>query len=142
MKAVQDLASDEAISLDDDIDGLKTALENSKFIAEADQASHKETATAAATLVKILSKAGLDQWRKSEVKQLIRETNPAVQQAIGGFVDILDVDLRQSLVNEKTAIHTLMCNNRPVVHSTYLNSGLSGHQECLKWGIERSSLTF
>jgi cell fate (sporulation/competence/biofilm development) regulator YlbF (YheA/YmcA/DUF963 family) len=104
MKALQDLASDEAISLDHDIDGLKTALENSKFIGEADQASNKETATAAATIVKILSTPGLDQWRKSEVKQLIRETNPAVQQAISGFVGILNVDLRQSLVNEQTAI--------------------------------------
>ena len=104
MNSLGDLAADEVATADADIDGVTAALERANFIGDSDKQIGKETATAAATIAKKLSHAVLNEWRKSKIKDLIRENDGAFRNVIAGFTEVLDKDLRRSLQTEAIAV--------------------------------------
>jgi len=103
MGALGDLAADRLPTVDDEIDGISKSLETAKFIGDADAKIGRETATAAATIAKVLVRVTLDHWRQSQVVKLIKETNPHLEVVVAGLKETLDQDLRASLVNEESA---------------------------------------
>jgi len=104
MNALGDLAADDLVSVDSEIDGLTKALEDAKVIGKADSNVSKETATAAAAIAKILTRAVLNGWRQGQVCEIVSEVDPHLQEALAGLTAVLDQDLRGSLENERTAI--------------------------------------
>jgi hypothetical protein len=104
MNALGDLAADEVANMDANIGDLTTALENAKFLGDSDEQIGKETVTAAGTIAKKLSYAVLNEWRKSKIKDLIRENDGAFRNVIAGFTEILDKDIRGSLKTETIAV--------------------------------------
>lgn len=104
MSSLGDLAADKLPNVDSEIDGLSKALETAKFVGDGDQQIGKETATAAASIAKVLIRAGLDGWRQREVVKIVKETNAPLQDVVAGLKEILDKDLRMSLQNEEIAV--------------------------------------
>lgn len=104
MNSLGDLAGDQVATIDTEVDGVTAALEKVKFVGEADKQIGKETASAAGTIAKKLGNAILQQWRKSKIRDLIRETDEPLQNTIAGFTAVLDKDLRSSLRNEEVAV--------------------------------------
>lgn len=104
METLGDLASDHVATIDDDIDNINTALATTKFIGDGDRSQNIETASAAGAIATIVGNAILDRWRKDKVVEIIQSANPNLQVAIAGFTAVLDIDLRESLNNEKAAI--------------------------------------
>lgn len=104
MSTLGDLAADQLPNVDSEIDSLSSALEKAKFIGDGDKQIGKETASAAASIAKVLIRASLDGWRRREVARIVKETNPALQNTIAGLKEILDQDMRDSLTNEALAV--------------------------------------
>jgi len=104
MDALGDLAADELTSVDSELDGLSKALEEAGFIGDADKVISKASASAAAAIAKVLIRVVQDGWRKGEVCKIVLEVNPHLQEALAGMKEVLDLDLRTSLQNERAAI--------------------------------------
>jgi len=119
MAALGDLAADELPIVDNEIDALGNALEQAKFIGDADAAIKKETATAASTIVKVLSRAVLDHWRQSQVRQIIRETDQSLQTVVAGLREIVLKDFTASLDTEAEAIRKYF--EKPIADATSRN---------------------
>lgn len=104
MSTLGDLAADQLPNVDSEIDSLSSALEKAKFIGDGDKQIGRETATAAASIAKVLIRASLDGYRRREVARIVKETNPALQSTIAGLKEILEQDMRDSLTNEGLAV--------------------------------------
>jgi len=104
MSALRDLAADKLPNVDDEIDGIGKSLENAKFVGDGDAQIGKETATAAATIAKVLVRAALDHWRQCQVVKIVKESDPHLQVVMAGLKEVLDKDLRGSLDNEELAV--------------------------------------
>lgn len=104
MSTLGDLAADQLPNVDSEIDSLSNALEKAKFIGEGDKQVGRETATAAASIAKVLIRVSMDGYRRRHVSRIVKETNPALQNTIAGLKDILEHDMRASLTNEALAI--------------------------------------
>jgi len=104
MSVLGDLAADKLPDVDSEVDGLSKALETAKFVGDGDKQIRKETATAAASIAKVLTRAILDGYRQHEVVKIVKETNQPLQIVVEGLKEVLDKDMRESLVNEEVAI--------------------------------------
>jgi hypothetical protein len=102
--ALGDLAADDVPSMDADVDGLVGALDTGKFVGDADGQIGAETASAAASIAKVLLRAVADRWRQERLVELIRETDPRLQTLVAGLREIVDQDLRTSLQQEEEAL--------------------------------------
>ena len=96
-EALGNLASDELVNYDKDIDTLGKAVTNNKFAGEKD-------ADAAAAISKILVRAVTDNWRKGKIQELIAESNKNFQTAIGALQDIVLGGFSMDLEIESTAL--------------------------------------
>jgi len=104
MNVLGDLAADKLPDVDSEVDGLSKALETAKFVGDGDKQIRKETATAAASIAKVLTRAILDGYRQHEVVKIVKETNQHLQIVVEGLKEVLKKDMRESLVNEEVAI--------------------------------------
>ncbi len=104
MNALGDLAADELPSLDKQVDGLGAALEKAKFVGTGDAAISKSTATAAASIAKVLGRVLLDHWRQARLAELIRETDEHVQVVVSGLRAIVMRDFDLALRLEAVAV--------------------------------------
>lgn len=104
MTLLGDLAADKLPDVDSEIDDLSKALEKAKFVGDGDKQIGKETASAAASIAKVVARAILDGYRQSEVAKIVKQTNEPVQNVVAGLREVLDKDMRESLLNEETAI--------------------------------------
>ena len=104
MTALGDAAADGLPNVDDEIEGLTQALEGAGFVGDADRQLGKETATAAASLGKVLTRVVLDHWRQGEVAAVVREADPHVQEVVAGLKEVIGTDCLQSLESEELQV--------------------------------------
>jgi hypothetical protein len=104
MAALGDAAADELPRVDSEIDGFLKALEGAKFVGDADAAIGKETASAAATVAKVLTRVVLDSWRRREVAEVVQETDGNIQVVVAGLQEIIENDFVQSLKSEEADV--------------------------------------
>jgi len=104
MSALGDLAADKLPNVDDEIDGIGKSLETAQFVGDGDAQIGKKTATAAASIAKVLVRAVLDAWRQCQLIKIVKESDPHLQIVVAGLKEVLDKDLRGSLDNEELAV--------------------------------------
>lgn len=104
LSALGDLAADQLPNVDSEVDRLGKALEKAKFVGDGDAAIGKETASACAAIVKVLTRAVLDHWRQAQVSRIIRETDESVQAVVAGLREVVLLDFSASLDTEAEAI--------------------------------------
>ncbi len=104
LNALGDLAADELPDVDSEIDGLAKALEKAGFAGDGDAAIRKETASAAGSIAKVLTRAVLDHWRQDRIQKIIRETDGNVQTVVAGLREIVLKDFNASLDIEAEAV--------------------------------------
>lgn len=104
MSALGDLAANDLPNVDKEIGRLGKTLEKAKFVGEGDAGIKKETATAAGTIAKVLTRAVLDHWRKRKVRQIIKDTDDNVQTVVDGLREVVLKDFNLSLDIEAAAI--------------------------------------
>ena len=103
MDALGDLAADDLPNVDSQIDGLSKALEGAGFIGGGDAAIGKETAGAAATIARILTRAAMDHWRQAKLEKIIAEADPSIQAVTAGLREMILQDFARSLDIEAEA---------------------------------------
>jgi len=79
MLALGSLAADELPKFDASIDVLNEALVNAKFVGDADSGINNETATAAATIAKMLTNITFGRWRQAKISRIVKDTDNNVQ---------------------------------------------------------------
>jgi len=97
MDALGQLAADEVVTYDKEVDSLGKAAKEAKFVDEKEQ-------TAFQTVAKILLKAATDAWRQGKVKTFVRESNTDIKVVIGGLKQIVDQGFLGDVQDEKEAI--------------------------------------
>ena len=104
MTALGDLAADDLPKVDSQVDALGKALEKAKFVGDGDAAIGKETATAAGTIAKILTRAVLDHWRQKQTSRIVREADDSIQTVTAGLREIVLKDFGASLDTESETV--------------------------------------
>jgi hypothetical protein len=104
MTVLGDVAADKLPDVDSEVDGLSKALETAKFVGDGDKQIDKATASAAASIAKVVASAILDGYRQGEVVKIIKQTNEPLQNVVAGLHEVLDKDMRESLANEEAAV--------------------------------------
>ena len=102
MTALGTLAGGNLPIVDDQINSVSNSLEKVGYVGTT--GIKKETASAAASIAKILVRAALDHWRQSQLVKIVKECDPHLQAVIAGLKELLDHDLRSSLDNEEQAL--------------------------------------
>lgn len=97
MSALGDMAADDLPNVDPQIDALGKALEDAKFVGQADALIGKETATAAGSIAKVLVRVVLDHWRQAQTVRIIRDANDHVQTVVAGLREVVLKDFGTSL---------------------------------------------
>jgi hypothetical protein len=104
MTALGDLAADDLPKVDSQVEALGKALEKAKFVGDGDAAIGKETATAAGSIAKILTRAVLDHWRQRQTSRIVREANDSIQIVTAGLREIVLKDFGASLDTESETV--------------------------------------
>ncbi len=98
MDALGQLAADELVTYDKDIDALGTAVVKNRIV-------DKKEAEAFGTIAKILTNAVTDHWRKSQLKKLISKTNDSFQTVVQALRTIVSRDFMDDLDIERIALN-------------------------------------
>jgi hypothetical protein len=97
MDALAQLAADDVVVYDKEIDGLASALKANKFAGEQD-------ADAFAAIAKLLAKAATDAWRQRKLKELIYDSNKPIQDLIAALRKVVELGIaRDDAENESEA---------------------------------------
>jgi len=97
MKDLGQLASDDVINNDTEIDDLGNASKEAKFINDKEQ-------EACQSITKLLLKASTDGWRQAKLKKLVKESNNNIQVIIKGLVEIANEGFLGDVQDEREAI--------------------------------------
>ncbi len=97
MDALGQLAADDLVSYDNQLDALGNAVKNAKF---ADQ----NEAAAFSAVSKLLVGAVTDRWRRDKVVSLIEQTEGPFQVVMGAMVTIVEKDFGSDVANERAAL--------------------------------------
>ena len=97
MDALGQLAADDLVSYDNQLDALGAAVKNAKF---ADQSE----AAAFSAVSKLLVGAVTDRWRRGKVVSLIEQTEGPFQVVMGAMVTIVEKDFGSDVANERVAL--------------------------------------
>ena len=97
MSALGQLAADEIVNYDSQIEGLANAVAQNKFADEKD-------ADAFASVSKTLLRAATDAWRQRHLQELITESNGPLQVVVGTLRDIVEKEFAGDIDNEKLAM--------------------------------------
>lgn len=98
MDALGQLAADEPVKYDKEIDALGKAVADHKFAGEND-------AGAFGSVSKILFRAAADGWRQRKLRELIAESNSPFQDVVGALKQIVDQGFAGDTENEEIAIN-------------------------------------
>jgi len=101
MSKLGDAAAGDLPKVDDEIDGFIKALETGKFVGDADGQIGNETATAAASLAKVVVRVLLDHWRQHEIAEVIQEVDPNIKAMVLGLKAVIETDFMQALDSEQ-----------------------------------------
>lgn len=97
MDALGQLAADESVKYDKELDALGKAVVANKFAGERD-------AGAFASVSKILFRAATDDWRQRKLRELITESNAPFQDVVGALKQIVDQGFAGDAETEEIAI--------------------------------------
>lgn len=97
MRALGQLASDDLVSYDKELDGLAKAVGDAKWFDEP-------AVKAYGALAKVLARAVTDAWRQNELAQLIEETNAPLQELLRTLGARNAASFQESLRNEHAVI--------------------------------------
>lgn len=97
MDALGQLAADDLVTYDSQIDSLGAAVKNAKF------ADANETAAFSA-VSKLLVAAVTDRWRRDKLESLIGQTEGPFQVVMGALVTIVEQDFGSDVANERVAV--------------------------------------
>ena len=119
MDALGQLAADEVLTYDKEIDELGAAVEKGKFI-------EKKEAAAFSAIGKLLVKAVTDGWRQRKLKQLIDESNKPLQIVIGSLKQIVDEGFAGDLEIEKISVQKYY---RAIILDSHDKAGITALEE-------------
>jgi hypothetical protein len=97
MDALGQLAADDLVSYDNQLDALGAAVKDAKF---ADQSE----AAAFSAVSKLLVGAVTDRWRRGKVVSLIEQTEAPFQVVMGAMVTLVEKDFGSDVANERVAV--------------------------------------
>lgn len=97
MNALGQLAADDLVTYDNQIDSLGAAVKSAKF-ADANEAA------AFSAVSKLLVSAVTDRWRQGKLVALIEQTEGPFQVVMGALVAIVEKDFGSDLANERVAL--------------------------------------
>ncbi len=119
MDALGQLAADEPVKYDKEIDALGKAVAHNKFAGEKD-------AGAFGSVSKILFKAVADDWRRRKLRELIEESNSPFQEVVGALKRIVDQGFAGDTENEEIAIRNYY---QPIILSSKDKAGIAALEE-------------
>ena len=119
MDALGQLAADEPVKYDKEIDALGKAVAHNKFAGEKD-------AGAFGSVSKILFKAVADDWRRRKLRELIEESNSPFQEVVGALKRIVDQGFAGDTENEEIAIWNYY---QPIILSSKDKAGIAALEE-------------
>ena len=97
MDALGQLAADDLVSYDSQIDSLGAAVRDAKF-ADANEAA------AFSAVSKLLVAAVTDHWRRGKLVEVIEQTEAPFQVVMGALVTIVEKDFGSDVANERVAL--------------------------------------
>ena len=98
MDALGQLAADEIVTYNKEIDALGKAVQQNKFL-------DKKEAAAFSAISKVLVKAVSDNWRRRKLKNLVDKSNDSFQIVVGSLKKIVDEGFSGDIENERLAIN-------------------------------------
>lgn len=119
MDALGQLATDEPVKYDKEIDALGKAVADNKFAGEKD-------AGAFGSVSKILFRAVADDWRRRKLRELIAESNSPFQEVVGALKRIVDQGFAGDTENEEIAIRNYY---QPIILSAKDKAGIAALEE-------------
>ena len=119
MDALGQLATDEPVTYDKDIDAPGKAIVANKFAGEND-------AGALRSVSKILFRASTDGWRQRKLRELIAESNSPFQEVVGALKRIVDQAFAGDTENEEIAIRNYY---QPIILSSKDKAGIAALEE-------------
>lgn len=119
MDALGQLAADDLVTYDKEIDAFGKAVVANKFAGEED-------AGAFASIAKILFKAAADSWRQKKIQELISESNSSFQVEVGALKKIVDFGYAGDVENEKVAIQN---HYKTLIRSSKDQAGIAALEE-------------
>jgi hypothetical protein len=119
MDALGQLAADEPVKYDKEIDALGKAVAANKFAGEKD-------AAAFGSVSKILFRAAADDWRQRKLRELITESNAPFQDVVGALKRIVDQGFAGDTENEDIAIRN---HYQAIVLSSKDKAGIAALEE-------------
>jgi len=119
MDALGQLAADEPVKYDKELDALGKAVAANKFAGEKD-------AAAFGSVSKILFRAVADDWRQGKLRELITESNAPFQDVVGALKLIVDQGFAGDTANEEIAIRNYY---QPIVLSSKDKAGIAALEE-------------
>lgn len=119
MDALGQLAADELVTYDKEIDALGKAVADNKFAGEND-------AGAFASISKILFRAAADGWRQKKLRELITGSNSSFQEVIGALKRIVDQGFAGDVENEKAAMQNYY---QTLIRSSKDRAGIAALEE-------------
>lgn len=97
MSALGEAAADDLPNVNSEVDALGAAVEKGGLL-------EAKAASAAAAIAKILVRIGLDGWRQSQVKAIVTEVDPHLQNALAGLTGVVTKDFVQDVASEQEAV--------------------------------------
>ena len=98
MDALGQLAGDELITYDKELDALGNAAKTAKFVDAGE-------ATAFSAVSKVLVLAVTDRWRQGKLVTLIEETDGPFQVVVGALVKVVEQEFAADVANEREALN-------------------------------------
>ena len=119
MDALGQLAADEVVTYDKEVDSLSAAAKGGKFVDD------KES-KAFSAVGKLLVTAVTNSWRQKKLKQLIKESNEPLQIVIDSLKQIVNQGFAGDLEIEKTAITKYY---RAIIADSHDKAGIAALEE-------------
>ena len=126
MDALGQLAADQVVTYDKEIDSLGAAAKQGKFIDD-------EEAAAFSALGKVLTKAATDGWRQRKLKQLIEKSNEPLQLVISSLKQIVDDGFAGDLKNEEVAVEKYY---HAIIADSHDKAGIAALEEWMTTKLE------
>lgn len=134
VQALGDLASDELVYYDEELDGFSAELNDLKFVQKLENSDAKVEAVSG--LAKVIAKAATDRYRQSKIKEVIIAANQPLQQVTETLAGIIDSNYIFALQLESDARHK---NLRTLEHQ-YSRSEPLAWEMYLDWHDKREQL--